>query len=183
MRTAILTAALAVTAIATAACSSGSSQGTGTATDLSTASASPLTFCAAYCGRRAECDRDVDKQTCERTCENDADDTVGKLRGDVMESTRACYSGSDCKAVLSGNRLVECIDEAAVSVAPGDSAKRFCDSLIDAGRRCDVTFDRAKCLGLFKLYSDKVLDAATKCTSKSCSAIPSCVDAETDLGE
>jgi len=108
---------------------------------------------------------------------------MGKLRPDVMESARACYGGSDCKDVLSGKRLSECVDEAAVSVAPSDSTKRFCDALIEGGRRCDVSFDRAKCLGGMKLFSDETMGAATKCTQKSCSAMGDCLDAELDLGE
>lgn len=179
MRTFLFVVASLV-ATSTAACSSGSTGVPGTSTS-SSAATSPASFCASICARQAECDRDIDKQTCERGCTDDEAVVIGKLRPDVIEATRSCYASSDCKAVLTTKRLSGCVSEAEVSVAPGDAAKRFCDAFMEGSERCNVSIDRAKCLGAIKLYSDEALDAAAKCTNKSCSAMGTCIDAELDL--
>lgn len=143
--------------------------------------ADPTSLCATFCARNAACDSKLDEQTCNTTC----DDKLGgmkKVRADLLGAARECFEASDCREVLGGDRLAECIAESAVSVAPTAAGKKFCDDLIASQDKCgDMEIDRAKCLSFSKTFSDTTLSKASTCTSKSCAQIMPCVDAETSL--
>lgn len=169
-------------ALVLAGCSSGTSAQSGSEASASSpaaaaSSADSASFCEGLCTKESACDSRVDAQTCAAKCENVTVSTVTKLRSDVITQARSCYEASDCRQVLTADRLTECIDEAAVSLAPGKTTKDFCESFIEAAQRCDVTLDRAKCLGAMKAYSDETLADARRCLEKSCSQMPDCVSA------
>lgn len=181
MRTTISAVLFVALAAPLAACSS--SVGTAASSSSSVSAADTASFCSSYCGRHAECDSSVDVQTCETECEDATATSFKRLRADVIEPTRTCFVESDCKSILSGKRLSECIEEAAVSVSPSAAAKSFCDAFASAAGRCDASVDRAKCLRLASIYSDETLGDAEKCTEKSCGTMGACIDAELDLGD
>lgn len=181
MRTTIAAALLVIFAAPLGACTANTRDTASSSSSVS--AADTASFCSAYCGRHAECDSSVDLQTCETECEDATATSFKRLRSDVIEPTRECFVASDCKSILSGNRLAECIEESAVSVSPSAAAKSFCNAFASAADRCDASVDRAKCLRLAAIYGDEALAAAEKCTEKSCSTMGSCVDAELDLGD
>lgn len=178
-----LVSLLSLSALAfTAGCGGGGPDGSaaGPSSDTNTtmaAAADAQSFCETYCGRFSACDSRQDADTCATRCANEVERSVERLRADVVASAQECFAASDCREVLSGNRLGECLDEAAVSMAPSEKVNDFCDALDDAATKCDARVTRSKCLAGFKLYSDETLDSATKCTTKSCSQMADCLEA------
>lgn len=156
-------------ALAASGCSS-SSDGDGASTATSSVSAAEASsFCDSYCKKQESCDSRVDVQTCAVRCDDGVTSTLERLRADLVDATRACFEASDCRQVLGGKRLSECIDEAAVSVTPSKAATTFCDALTAAAKECfDVDHPRVACLEQSKTYSDATLAEATKCMAKSC---------------
>jgi hypothetical protein len=92
--------------------------------------------------------RRSDVQTCTAECEDattTTTTTLQRLRHDVVEPTRECFVASDCRQVLTGDRLEECLEQAAVSVSPTAAAKEFCSAFASAAADCDASVDRADC--------------------------------------
>lgn len=174
-----LVAAFVLVASTLAACSSGTENTASSSASVSTSGTA--SFCASYCDHWSACDSSIDKDTCSTECEDAASSTFRRLRSDIVEPTKTCFMSSDCKSILSGNALSDCVEEAAVSVAPSAAAKSFCDAFAGAAGRCDASIDRADCLNAAKIYGDETLEAAKACTEKSCSQMGTCIKAE--LGE
>ena len=158
-------------------CSSGTSAQSGTTSSAAASSADSASFCDSYCARLSTCDSQIDAQTCASKCENETSTTLKKRRSDVIADAQACFATSDCRQVLSGARLSECVTEAAVSLAPTQPTKDFCDGLVKAFEHCDVSFDRAECLSAMKTYSDPTLAEGQGCLPKSCAQLPDCISA------
>jgi hypothetical protein len=156
---------------------SGSSPAAGATTEAASASADPSSFCESFCTKNATCDSRVDAQTCTTKCDDEVASTLKRRRADIVGGAATCFEASDCHQVLSGTRLRECLDEAAVSVAPTDKVKTFCDGLVGAFERCDSHFDRAVCLDAIKVFSDATLAQGEACLDKSCSQMATCVSA------
>jgi hypothetical protein len=175
MRSTVLATALALVSLPAMGCSSETASASSSTT--AAAAAEPGSFCDAYCQKRSECDRSEDLQTCTESCSTKLSSPIAKLRADVTSEAIRCWRGSDCRQVLGGNRLEECVDEAAVSASPSPAAKSFCDALGDGLSKCDSGLDRADCLSATKVYSDATIEQAKKCTTKSCSTIMDCVNA------
>lgn len=175
MRSIVLTAAV-LTAVSLTACSGGDASSNQTSSNLTPAS-NTESFCQTYCEKVNSCDSSSDVQTCSESCEETISQTLDKVRSDVVGEVKACWDGSDCRQVLTGDRLGECVDEAAVSVAPTAVAKAFCGSLAESLEKCDSSIDRAQCIETAKVYSDETIAKAKQCTTKSCSTIMNCVNA------
>jgi len=160
-----------------------SSETEGTAPSPSTDVAQTTSFCAGFCERKSACDSTIDEQTCLTSCDDSIRTDMRRLRNDIVEPARACFVASDCRQVLSGERLGECLAEAAVSVAPSVGSRAFCDGFLGAIDRCggDRVLDRASCLRATARFSDETLAAARACTDKSCTALGPCVEAELGL--
>lgn len=172
--------ALSVVSFSSIAC------GAGEDTDATTSSAVVSTqqaesFCSSYCGRQAECDSSVDVDTCSVECEDATSSAFRRFRSDVIEPTRECFVTSDCRSVLSGDRLAECLEESALMVSPGSAAQAFCDAFGKALAQCDYVMSRADCLSATRWYGDEALARANACLEKSCSSMLACVDAELSL--
>ena len=176
MRSIVLTAAV-LTAVSLTACSGGPDSNEQASSKLTPEESNTATFCETYCEKFNACDSSSDVQTCSESCEETISQTLDKVRTDVIGEIKACWNGSDCRQVLSGDRLAECVDEAAVSVAPTAAAKAFCGSLAESLEKCDSGIDRAQCIETTKVYSDETIAKAKKCTTKSCSMIMDCVNA------
>ncbi len=146
-------------------------------TSASASEEASSSFCSSYCDKVAECDSSSDAQTCAETCNTQIRNALGKMRSDVVEDTKACWQKSDCRMVLSGHRLGDCLNESIIGVAPTETAKSFCDQLGASFRKCDSGLDYAKCLSSMKAFGDDTLEQAKKCTDKACKSITSCVDA------
>ncbi len=165
---------LSLSSFALTGCSSGTTpQATGSST--AAASAASTSFCESYCTKWSTCDSHIDSETCNAKCEDGTSSSLKRIRPEIVSDAQACFESSDCRSVLSGKRLEECIDEAAVSVAPLQPVKDFCDGLIDALERCDVDLGRADCLATMKTYSDATLAEGSSCFPKSCKQMPDCV--------
>ena len=175
MRSIVLTGAVLTSVFALTACSSGGGSSEQSTSNLN--ASNTTSFCTSYCEKVSSCDSSSDLQTCSETCEETVSQTFEKVRGDVVGEVRACWEASDCRMVLSGERLGGCVDEASVSVAPSASAKSFCSQLGGALGKCDIGLDTAQCLEAVKVYSDEAIAKAKQCTTKSCSMIMNCVDA------
>lgn len=176
MRPILFVSVVATLVSAVLGCSSGSeAQAEGTSSSASATNAD--SFCESYCTKINECDSSSDLQTCTETCGDSLESTVRKLRADLMTEVQSCWEASDCRKVLGGDRLGDCVDEAAVSAAPNANAKAFCDDLGESLAKCDLTVDRARCLDTVKVFGDDAVAQATKCTTKSCATIMGCVDA------
>jgi hypothetical protein len=176
MRPIVIAIVVAAAVSAIAGCSTESDTATASSS-AAAASAVAGSFCESYCRKINECDSSSDVQTCTETCDDSVTSTLEKLRPEITTEVRTCWDRSDCRQVLAGERLRECVEEAAVSTAPNASAKSFCDAFAAGLDKCDARIDRANCLALTKVYNDATLEQAKKCTSKSCSAIVNCVDA------
>lgn len=176
MRSIVLSAVLLSLTSFGAGCSSGDAPSSASSS-AATAVSSTESFCEAYCTKTSACDSSNDVQTCTAECTDTINTTINKLRTDLVGEIRSCWDASDCRQVLSGTRLGDCVDEATVSAAPQASAKAFCDSLNSGLQKCDSGLDRADCLEFAKVYSDESLQRASKCASKACSAIMDCVNA------
>ncbi len=166
---------LALPALAlAAACATSTGDAPGTDTTSTPDSAA---FCSGYCKKLVGCDNTKDEQTCENTCKNANAATFPKLRADVLGKVSSCINAKDCKTVLGSDVVGTCSAEAVASVAPSDTANRFCDDLGTTDTKCGKMLDKAKCLDRAKLYNDKALDDADLCTKKACSDVDTCVDA------
>ncbi|HVH46240.1 MAG TPA: hypothetical protein VM925_28055 [Labilithrix sp.] len=177
MRPTVIVAFVFATASIVTGCSSSSAEKGATGSSSAAAAASGDAFCETYCQKINSCDSSSDVQTCTATCSDTLDSTIDKLRSDVLAGVQACWDKSDCRQVLGGERLIDCVDETAVSTTPSAAAKSFCDALAAGLDKCDAGIDRADCLETSKVYSDEALEQAAKCTSKSCSTIMDCVNA------
>ena len=177
MRTVVVAAALAALSTIAGCTSEIVTATSNTGSASSSAATTTQSFCEAYCEKIASCDSTSDVQTCSETCADSISTATSKLRSEVVSEIRSCWDGSDCRQVLGGERLGECVDEAAVIASPNAKTKELCDALGGALVKCDSALDRAKCLEATKVYSDDRLDQAMKCTTKSCSAIMDCIDA------
>jgi hypothetical protein len=176
----VITALVGLSFFSLVACGAGDSSENETPANA-TQAANGASFCDTVCKRNAACDNGIDAQTCTSRCENSAS-TFTKLRSEIVDGIAACYEGSDCRSILTSDRMSACVSEAAVSAAPNAASKSFCAALASSMAKCDDPIDYAKCLGLVKIYSDETLEAAQKCTSKSCSSLGPCIEAELDLG-
>jgi len=175
MRPIILSVAVVTSVLALTACSSGGGSSEQSTSNLN--ASNTTSFCTSYCEKVSSCDSSNDLQTCSESCEDTIRQTFDKARSDVVDGIRTCWDASDCRMILSGARLGECVDEASVSVAPTASAKAFCGELAGALEKCDSLLDYADCLATVKVYSDETIAKAKKCTTKSCSTIMTCVEA------
>ena len=146
-------------------------------------SADSSSFCDSYCTKNATCDSRLDAQTCRTKCDDEVSTSLKRHRSDVVAGAARCFEASDCRQILGGSQLGECMKEAAVSVAPAQTVKDFCDGLGKAFDRCDSHIDRADCLGSMKTYSDSTLAHGTSCLEKSCSQMASCVSATFGLSK
>ena len=175
MRTVLVLAAAALSTLAFA-CSHGSNDSEGSVSAAASAASDGL--CTTYCKKESACDADLDEQTCEKKCE-DVVTPLRTLRADILDSAQKCFESSDCKKVLAGDRLQDCIDEAELDVTPSAAAKDVCDALEKSSDKCsfDTDVDHVKCLTTMKSYSDAALVDAKTCTEKACDAIWDCVDA------
>jgi hypothetical protein len=93
----------------------------------------------------------------------------------VSRDIQACVEAKDCKSLLLGTAVPNCIAEAAASVAPTEAAHTFCDAYVDARSKCGGAISSASCLQATKLSSDGSLHAAEKCITKSCDQMVACV--------
>jgi len=153
------------------ACATGAQEG-----DTSSSS-DPLVFCNGYCKKLVGCDNARDEQTCQNTCKNQNAAIFPKLRVDVLSKVSSCIDQRDCKTVLSSDVIAKCSDEAVASVAPTETAKKFCDQLAATQTKCGGSAEKTQCLNRAKLYNDKALTDASMCTTKACADITKCVDA------
>jgi hypothetical protein len=183
-------ASFAVALIFAAGCSGGESSNSspagltaaGSGSSSSSASAATTSdLCKPLCTRTSSCDTDVDSETCIARCESKL--KIDGKRSEFVNGVVACWNKLDCSEVLSANGLGDCVEEAAVTIVPTDTAKAFCNNLEDSLTKCDTGLAKAKCLDLTKIYADVTLDKAKKCTEKSCSNILPCVYATLDLSE
>lgn len=176
MRTVLVLAAVAFSALTFACSHDADAEKEGSVAAASSAVGDG--FCTTYCKKSNECDSDLDQQTCEKKCE-DAFTPLRTLRSDIVESAQKCFASSDCKKVLAGDRLADCVDEAELDVTPSTAAKELCDALEKSTDRCssDSAVDHVKCLGAMKSYGDAALADAKTCADKACDAIWDCVDA------
>ena len=56
--------------------------------------------------------------------------------------------------MLGSDVVSACSEEAVASVAPSETATRFCGDLGTTDTKCGKTLDKAKCLNRAKLYND-----------------------------
>jgi hypothetical protein len=157
-----------------AACATSTADVPGTDTTTTPDSAA---FCSGYCKKLVGCDNTKDEQTCENTCKNSNAAIFPKLRADVLGKVSSCINAKDCKTVLGSDVVGACSAEAVASVAPSDTANKFCNDLNTTDTKCGKTLDKAKCLDRAKLYNDKALTDADLCTAKACADVDTCVDA------
>lgn len=176
MRHTLIAFALVFTSVSAIACSS-ETAGSSPSSDTVAAAATPGSFCEAFCQKISSCDTSEDLQTCTESCEGKIGSAIQKLRSDVASETMTCWEKSDCRKVLDGDRLGECLEEATVSASPSPAAKAFCDALANGLGKCDSGLDRAQCLTTAKVYSEETIEQAKKCSTKTCSNILPCVDA------
>lgn len=162
------------TLILVAACATSASDVPGSDT---TSTPDAAAFCGGYCKRLVACDNTKDEQTCENTCKNLNAAIFPKLRADVVGKISSCINAKDCKTVLGSDVVGTCSAEAVASVAPSETATKFCNDLNTIYTKCGRTLDKAKCLERAKLYNDKALADADLCASKVCADVDACVDA------
>jgi hypothetical protein len=182
MKTA-LTTFTAVLSLAAVHCSSSNSGTSGSGgTGSASLATSPADFCHAACTRVNACDSTSDVDTCAGKCSNDLASVFPKLRDDFVSNVEHCWQQKDCRNVLdSSSAFSSCVDEAEESIAPTQAGTSFCDGLDKSWKKCSLSLDRSKCLGLVKEYNDTALGAATNCLDKSCSDVDDCVSAALDL--
>lgn len=143
------------------------------------AAASADDFCGALCKRHSDCDSSTDLDTCTRKCQDALDDDAKKFRADIMKSAQTCVTKADCKTILAGDGLDDCVGEALLEVTPSDKAKALCTALEASDDKCssDTTIDHVKCLDTMKQYNDATLEDAKACVDKACNAVWDCVNA------
>jgi hypothetical protein len=145
------------------------------------AGVSLTTFCGSLCSQITSCDKTKDVQICTGGCENDNAAGYPKLRANVVDSVLTCFSAADCATVLRGAALSTCVDVATAAIAPSEAGVAFCRAWATTSTNCGRRLDEAQCLALVKQYNDDSIAAAQSCTTKSCSNILACIEAEFNL--
>ncbi len=154
-------------------CSSAPEGGNG-----SEGSATSSGLCATFCDRLTTCDTSQDRDTCSATCNDEIGRSLDRMRDDVQTSISACVDALDCKTVLQGDGVGDCVKQAAASVAPSATDKKSCEALVKAEVSCgNDAASVAGCLDNTKIYSDATLNQVLACTKKPCSEIDACLGA------
>ncbi len=158
------------------ACSSSSegTSGAGAGVTTSASSSDPDSFLDAVCTKLNSCNAKSDVQTCKASFD---DATIARLRADYMSAVAACITGSDCASI--GDRTSDCFDEALVDITPTAAVKSFCTAFVAAAEHCDASVKTADCLKSYEIYADDHVAKLEACTTKSCSTMVRCLEAET----
>ncbi|HEY8077987.1 MAG TPA: hypothetical protein VIF62_27865 [Labilithrix sp.] len=178
MKTAMVVVSAAF-ALAAFGCSSGtnSKEDPNSVGSSQTCNPDVAAMCEAFCNDNHACDKSIDVQTCQDSCTNGLAVQWGKLRCDLVTNLQSCYDATDCASKLDGSGQKDCLTQELASIAPSDADSTFCASLKDAATQCGQKFSEGDCMNLTKAFGDAALSDAQACTSKACSAIPSCVEA------
>jgi hypothetical protein len=175
IKAAVVVVVSAVFSFSTFACSSGNGTGSGAAANTNTVDVA--TMCRSFCNDNHTCDETIDQQTCQDNCTNSLAVQWDKMRSDFVNGWQSCYQATDCAAKLDGSATSDCINQELASIAPSGTDTAFCSALKSSATTCGESFSDGDCLNLTKEFGDAALKDAQSCTSKACSAIPSCVEA------